>query len=117
MRRVTREAALAFVHGERYSNNNTTVTIEDGKPVLRLHGNLIAWTEQHTLALTLCGWNTPTTRERLNGLLTIMQSRKQWRRHLYGFTQKNFEAVFDGSIIQASDIIWIDTLTGCYSIT
>ena len=50
-----------------------------------LHGNRIAYRNNvNGTTLSLAGWNTVTTRERLNGLLERMG--KPWR-----FTQRAFE--------------------------
>ena len=82
MRKITREAKRAYDNNENYSNGNTMVTAykedQNGRKVVYkvsvfLHGNEIIhkvdsfgkWIEEATLA----GWDTVTTRERLNGIL------------------------------------------------
>ncbi len=70
MRKITEQACYAFENGAVYKNGNTFV--RDGQ--MLLHGNVIAeWnslfnTMNKTINITLAGWNTNTTRERLNGL-------------------------------------------------
>ena len=71
MRQITQQAAQAFKNGTRFSKDNTTVSMDDNVVRMYLHGNLIAeWELNKTLRVTLAGWGTPTTRERVNGLLT-----------------------------------------------
>lgn len=65
MRKITREIVSAFMNHEtkRIGNSRTDET------TLYLHNNAIArWDEQGELWTTTAGWNTPTTRERLNGI-------------------------------------------------
>jgi hypothetical protein len=65
MRKITREIVAAFMNREerRISNSYTDGT------TLYLHGNAIA---RHRcdgdIEVTTAGWNTVTTRERLNGI-------------------------------------------------
>ena len=71
MRKITRETATAFLKGRILYKDNTLVEI-DG---MYLFGNRIAyWNTDSSVAITLAGHNTPTTRERLNGLLELMKS-------------------------------------------
>lgn len=65
MRKITREIIAAFMSHEckRIGNSKT------GGEFLYLHDNPIACHEPDgTISITTAGWNTPTTRERLNGL-------------------------------------------------
>jgi hypothetical protein len=64
MRKVTKEAINALFAGKDYRNDNTTV---DGG-TLRLHNSAIIEIRHDGLYITTAGWNTPTTKERLNGL-------------------------------------------------
>lgn len=70
MRKVTKEVVDAFLAGKRRSVGNTST---DGV-VLKLHGNTIATIDPVTriVSVTLAGWATPTTRERLNGLCDLL---------------------------------------------
>lgn len=63
-RQIDYLAAQAFYSGRRWQLSNTRV--EDGK--MYLHGNKIAKLENGDLYICLCGWNTSTTRARLNAL-------------------------------------------------
>ena len=65
MRKVTKEIVSAFLNRETKTIGNSRTD----KTTLYLHDNAIA---KHRLdgsmKITTAGWNTPTTRERLNGL-------------------------------------------------
>ena len=65
MRNVTNEVVRAFLNGQtkRVSNSETNGTS------LYLWGNEIARKENGQIKINLCGYNTVTTRERLNGVL------------------------------------------------
>ncbi len=66
MRKVTETIAESFYKGFKKTVSNTHT---DGVNVW-LHGNKIAWRNQdNSLSVTLAGWGTPTTRERINGIL------------------------------------------------
>jgi hypothetical protein len=70
MRKVTKETVGAFLAGKRRVVGNMST---DGA-VLKLHGNTIAMIDPVTrnISVTLAGWNTPTTRDRLNGLCELL---------------------------------------------
>lgn len=88
MRKITQDIANAWVaHKPRQIGN----TMTDGESVW-LHGNLIARRLENPLAweFTLAGWNTVTTRERLNGLLRAIGAERA------GFVQRKGQPVFVG---------------------
>ena len=64
MRKITKEAIASLFAGKDYHNDNTTV---DGG-TLRLHNSAIAEIRHDGLYITTAGWNTTTTKERLNGI-------------------------------------------------
>jgi len=68
MRKITEDAANALKAGKKFKRGNTEVL----GGMMFLHGNRIAWLDGHVLRLSLCGWATPTTRERVNGVLSVM---------------------------------------------
>jgi hypothetical protein len=70
MRKVTEKIARAFVSESSLSVSNTTT---DGKAVW-LHGNKIIERRPDGIWFSLCGWNTATTRERLNGVLYMINA-------------------------------------------
>ena len=64
MRKITEKIVSAFITGNPRSLGNSST---DGNTV-SLFGNLIAKREGGMIHVTLAGWNTPTTRERVNGI-------------------------------------------------
>lgn len=68
MRKETQKVVGAFLRREA-ANGARTWT--DGR-TLELHGNAIAWWSSEGLHMTLAGWGTTTTRERLNGIMEMM---------------------------------------------
>jgi len=65
MRKETAKIAAAFKAGKPAKGARTHT---DGQSVW-LHGNMIAQRrDDGFVMLTLAGWNSPTTRERLNGI-------------------------------------------------
>lgn len=83
MRKITQAASHAFYHGYNFKRGNTRVVHdEDGTAKLYLHGNLIA-TKHWLIGVSISdgGWQTPTTKERLHGVIgpgRIRQHNWQW---------------------------------------
>lgn len=91
MRKITKLAALSFCEGSPRKFKNTEVirrNPSDPSPIysMLLHGNKIAERGSDGVWLSLHGWNTITTRERLNGLLSHMGAK-------FRFAQRKGEAV------------------------
>ena len=87
MRKVTQHTVNAFLEGRKLTEGNTRT---DGDTLL-LHDNAIAQhrhDQQHpgnrSLWITLAGWNTQTTRERLNGLPGVRVTTKKGQTYLNG---------------------------------
>ena len=81
VRKITRMACDAFDNGYNMSLSNTNVS----KGSLYLHGHEIArHNESGQTEINLCGWNTPTTRERLNGLSGVSVCQKDFTPYLNG---------------------------------
>lgn len=75
MRKITNDAVKAFRNSENFSRGNTRVQVkndESGKKTVSmyLHGHRIAFMHENHLILSSCGWETNTTKERLNGILS-----------------------------------------------
>jgi len=88
MRKVTQQIKHAFEQGTSKKVGNTET---DGKTVW-LHGNAIVKRDPDGLVRwSLAGWNTPTTRERVNGIVNA------------GVCQVAFEPVLNGQAIDSSD--------------
>jgi hypothetical protein len=92
MRKVTEQIKKAFQQGKSLKAGNTRT---DGQTVW-LHGNAIVKRDADGLVRwSLAGWNTPTTRERVNGIANA------------GVCQVNFEPILNGQEINSSD--WFAT--------
>lgn len=90
MRQVTAQIKKAFEQGTSLKVGNTRT---DGTSVF-LHGNEIIKRDASGLVMaTLAGWNTPTTRERVNGITGL------------GIYQKNFAPMLNGQEIDPYD--WV----------
>lgn len=87
MRLITKKIHLAFFAGRALTLGNTRT---DGNSVW-LHGNKIVEMREDGVYATLAGWNTPTTRERVNGITGAR------------FSQKNFTPHLDGKPIDANE--------------
>lgn len=76
-RKISKLASNAFYNREKFKLSNTEVKVlPTGEVELRLWGNLIALREYNKTYFTLAGWNTVTTRERLNGIGVNITSRQ-----------------------------------------
>jgi len=87
MRKITKESINAFNNAKVYKKNNTAVEVHHHVTILRLHGNPIAYrynNPQRTLSITNCGWETNTTKERLNALKGVNINQKNWVWYLNG---------------------------------
>lgn len=71
MRKITQESIGSFNSNTPFNKANMSVEVLPNVTILKLHGNSIAYrynNPERTLSITTCGWDTPTTKERLNGL-------------------------------------------------
>lgn len=84
MRKITEEAVNRFIKKEAFRSGNTKVEVREGIAYFYLHDNCISILDNETLFISTCGWETTTTKERLNGILfKVLGSSYQIR-------QKNF---------------------------
>lgn len=92
MRKVSKQTAYAFKCKRPLKVGNSKVEYLEamGQVEYYLHGNRIAKLRNGVLELTNCGWNTVTTKERLNSILTMMELP-------YRIYQKNFEWFIGGN--------------------
>lgn len=87
-RKITTEAVNAFMNGQKFNKDNTTVEIRPFKledkesSILKLHGNVIARRTLDGQLLEVCdgNWQTNTTKERLNGIpgVCVCQRKGVW---------------------------------------
>ena len=78
MRKITEEAVRAFWNGKNLRKGNTEVVSSNYGSQMFLHGNEIANLDKrfNVLLIDNCGWETPTTKERLNGILEGVSGKK-----------------------------------------
>lgn len=88
MRKITTQAIRAFLDGDNFKLSNTKVSYceHEETSYLYLFNNLIAKLDHYNkeLTITTAGWNTTTTRERLNGLPRVDVSQNNWQLYLNG---------------------------------
>jgi hypothetical protein len=83
MRKVTREVVGAFLAHKAKSVRNTVSTGN----TLYLFGNRIAWHDSmsdNTIIIATCGWNSVTTRDRLNAIPNVSLSTRKGQLYLNG---------------------------------
>jgi hypothetical protein len=80
MRKITRKAVTALQRRKNFSSGNTAIKVIGDTATMYLHGNAIARLTNGKLEVSHCGWQTNTTRERLNGLngVSIYQKNFIW---------------------------------------
>ena len=83
MRMITQQAVAAFNNAESFKSGNTKVIVKANVTVLLLFNNEIAYRyndPERTLSITNAGWESNTTKERLNGLdgVSIQQKAGIW---------------------------------------
>tara|TARA_R100001510_G_C7528192_1_gene120757 strand:+ start:316 stop:606 length:291 start_codon:yes stop_codon:yes gene_type:complete len=85
MRKITRDSVNAFLNRQTFNRQNMAVTSFDDSFYLKLHGNTIAVLHgDGTLMITDAGWQTNTTKERLNGLPNVNIHQKNFIWYLNG---------------------------------
>ena len=85
----------AISEGKDWSNANTRVENHDGVSYVYLHNNLIAEVDDRGIKLYDGGWQSNTTKSRLNAILTehgiagegVFQKNYQWFIRLYNGTE------------------------------
>lgn len=105
MRKIEKDMIGAISGGFDWKSSNTTVTFDGDDWEVRLHGNLIARCERGNLEVSVAGWNTHTTRSRVNAILRHVGTRSK----LAHLKQKNFELVAvyrDGTEEQINNL-WV----------
>ena len=98
MRKITEQIAQAFIEGRTDSLDNTASTGN----ALTLHGNTIARREHGAIQISSAGWQTTTTKERLNGLLTLLGIQ-------YGITQKDWVWYLNGTCMDSTAFYIVTT--------
>ena len=69
MRKIERLMNQAITEGRNFTSGNTSVTHNKGVAVVMLHGNKIAEVGDNFVTLFDGGWQSATTKSRLNAIL------------------------------------------------
>jgi hypothetical protein len=80
-RKITNESVDKFLSRETFKKSNMEVDQCYGQFRLKLHGNVIAVLDEfNMLSISNAGWDSNTTKERLNGLphVRIQQKKRVW---------------------------------------
>jgi hypothetical protein len=83
MKDITFDACRKFMAAQPFKRSNTEVIVLPNVTILKLFGNEIAYRyndPEKTLTITNCGWESNTTKERLNGIdgVKIYQRKGEW---------------------------------------
>ena len=68
MRKIEQKMNEAIMGFTNWSSSNTFVTFEDGTANVYLHGNKIAEVDDNSMTIFDGGWQSNTTKSRLNAL-------------------------------------------------
>ena len=93
MRLITKESVKAFLNGEKFNKSNMNVEVLPNVTILKYQGNAIAYKyndPKQTISITNCGWETNTTKERLNGVISLSGL------NVNRIYQKNWQWYLDG---------------------
>ncbi len=102
MRKIEQQMIAAVLAGRDWQSANTAVRTEGGNVLVTLHGNTIARCTTGVWEWTLAGWNTPTTRSRINALARAF--------YLYRVTTKSgatYAMASDGTTFAVGDSEWV----------
>ena len=87
MKKISQDAARAFMEARPFKRTNTKVEVLDNVTIMYLFGNAIAYRyndPERTLAITNAGWFSNTTKERLNAIDGVSVYQKDWYWYLNG---------------------------------
>jgi hypothetical protein len=87
MRKITQESVDAFMNARKFKKGNMEVEVLTNVTILKLHGNKIAYRyndPDRTLSITNAGWQSVTTKERLNGIPDVSIHQKNFVWYLNG---------------------------------
>lgn len=95
MRKIEQQMNNAISNNKNWCSANTSVETIDGVSYVRLHGNLIAEVDDNGIKLYDGGWQSNTTKSRINAILTehgiagegVFQKNYQWFIRLYNGTE------------------------------
>ena len=83
MRKITQETIEHFYNAKKFNKANMQIEVLPNVTIMKLHNNAIAYLYndvKRTLSITNCGWQSNTTKERLNSLSGV----SIYQKTLYG---------------------------------
>ena len=92
MRKITAKATEHFLSAKEFSQSNTQVKVKEWVVSLYLHGNKIAYYPKglkYGMFISLAGWNTVTTKERLKGITRVFT--KKWKTYYENYRKRPIE--------------------------
>jgi hypothetical protein len=87
MKLITKQSIEAFMDARPFKKSNMQVEVQPNVTILRLFGHAIAYRyndPDNTLSISNCGWQTNTTKERLNAIPGVRIQQKNWEWYLNG---------------------------------
>ena len=112
MRKIEQQMNRAIVNKNDWSNSNTQVNYNSNTDcsAVYLHGNQIATVDHNNQALKLssCGWQSVTTKSRLNAILQgLIAGASVYQRQFNWFLNYNNQThnFFDGMIITEGGVV------------
>ena len=112
MRKIETQMNRAIVNKNDWSNSNTVVEYNSNTDcsTVYLHNNRIATVDHNTNALKLssCGWQSVTTKSRLNAILQeVIGCASVYQKQFEWFLNYNNQTVdfFDGMILSQGEVI------------
>ena len=112
MRKIESQMNRAIVNKNDWSNSNTVVEYNSNTDcsTVYLHNNRIATVDHNTNALKLssCGWQSVTTKSRLNAILQeVIGCASVYQKQFEWFLNYNNQTVdfFDGMILSQGEVI------------
>jgi hypothetical protein len=98
MRKITSESVSAFLNKKPFRKSNMSVDSYGNEFRLQLHGNTIAKIDElGNIWVSNGGWDSHTTKERLNGIPGVRVHQRNWKWYLNGI-------LWDGNFTIASKI-------------
>lgn len=91
MRKITQQAKAAFDANLSFGGGNTQVIVTKNATEMYLFGNKIARKVGDKIEITLAGWNTNTTRERLSAFASVYT--RQGQAYINGKAVSDYEWV------------------------
>ena len=112
MRKIETQMNRAIINKNDWSNSNTVVEYNSNTDcsTVYLHNNRIATVDHNTNALKLssCGWQSVTTKSRLNAILQgLIAGASVYQKQFNWFLNYNNQTVdfFDGMILSQGEVI------------